>query len=796
MKRRIAAILMGITASLALDACKDSNTTPAPIPASAPTYTPASAPAYTPTYIPASAPVSAASAPAAVPASAPAATVVVDANEVTRLPFDGAAPLPGALSISADGHTAAHIGTNGDVVLWDAAKVKPRETIPAAGKKPSAVALSPGGDLVAIGYFDSRVIIWSRRERKAWRELHGHTGGISALAFSSDGKLLASGGDDATAQIWDLSSGKRLRIFDSQFGGSDHGGLVVSLGFSGNGRVLIVNEWYSRFYDVGRGTTLWDIDEGIEISTRGVAPPNSDNVMRTGQALGGNGWLLAYTGYEGLMVDRLDGCESPRQMPSGHYADTVAADQQGRWVAASEGEQLTFFGTSGNTKGYPITLPARAISLVAHPDGRSIFALMIAETHPNGNENFIIGRDAETVTGSALYRIRVPKPLWRLPPMVVKENATHCAPTEAVRMKQDFKLPEKALELTVIAKLAPTKEMQATIDPPRELYFSPKGLVYALYHHGPYLSDLKSGVAVWDVQTRRPLRTHFEAYIENTFRVKEGWGGSRCSEIRNNLLTGKTINPSMSEKELGCSTIISDRDTGDTYRVAEGRLEHYAPDGKRLQDIKIKEPVHAVAARNGKIAALYASGDVQVWEIQPVGKSEIFKSVLNLGEGYGIDDSALSSDGRYLQLTISGSGDAPTEYPIYSLSLSKQVAEGPLLAPFPGRANLGVVQDTRPHHLAVWDFDKKEIIAHLPRHSSRDKSGAYKPLLTAISDDGRLLASASYDGRVRVWDIKARQVIGEASLGGEVTAMAFDTTSRQLAAGRVDGQIFVLQLPN
>ena len=39
---------------------------------------------------------------------------------VTRLPFGGAMPVPGALSISADGRTAAHIGTNGDVVLWDA----------------------------------------------------------------------------------------------------------------------------------------------------------------------------------------------------------------------------------------------------------------------------------------------------------------------------------------------------------------------------------------------------------------------------------------------------------------------------------------------------------------------------------------------------------------------------------------------------------------------------------------------------------------------------------------------------
>jgi WD40 repeat protein len=726
------------------------------------------------------------------------------AERIAVLPFDKAAPLPGALAVSTDGRVAAHISANGDIVIWDASQVKSLEIIPSGDKKPSAVALSPDGNMVAIGYFDSRLIVRSRLEKKPLREFFGHSGGIFALSFSLDGQMLASGGDDATTQLWDVTSGRRLHIFDSISNDdiSTGSGIPVSIGFSGDGQTLIVNEWYSRFYDVGRGITIWDIKEGIEISTWDVAPPNGGDAMRAGESLGGRGWLLAFTGDKGLMVERLDTCAPPRQLPSGGYAETVASDPLGRWVAATEDKRITFFAIDNDTKSYAIALPAKAIALVPHPDGRSLFALMIADTQRNGNEHFIFGRDAETVTGSALYRIPVPAPLWRSPPVNVKDDATHCAPTEATRMQQDFKLPDKPLELTAIAKLVPTKEMTTDpdnptgeynrINPPRELYFGQDQNLYALYHAQ---SDFRSGVAVWDLQTKRPVRARLKQYVgETTLRLKEGWGA--LSETLQNLLTGKPFYKLRNTERQDNSTAISDTDTGEVFRAAEGYFERYASDGRRLKDVKTDGTAIAFAARNGRLAALYLNGNVQVWQLEPRGESKTYKLGLKLADGDWAEELALSADGRYLRVAFpSASGDGPTRYTTYRLSSVVPVGDGELLAPFPGRANRGVVPDTRLHRLAVWDFDKAEIIARLPRHRSRDKSGASQPLRAAFSDDGRLLASASYDGLVRIWDIDAHRMIGEGRTGGEVTAIAFDSTGQRLAAGRNDGQIIIFQVP-
>lgn len=715
---------------------------------------------------------------------------VATALRITALKSGTVAPWPGALAMSADGRIAAHIRPNNDIVIWDPSHADPLsdplEVIASEDKRPSAIALSPDGSTIAIGYIDSRLIVRSRQAQKPLREFFGHAGAISALTFSPDGQRLASAAQDATTQVWDIASGQRMHVLDSLVNddGSHGSGIPVSIGFSGNGQALIVNEWYSRQYDVGRGTTLWDLRAGMEISTREVAPPNRDTTVRAGQALGAGGWLLAFTGDKGLMVERLDRCAPPRLLPFGGFADTVATDPLGRWVVATENNTLTFMAVDqeAGTQAQAEVLPAPVLALLPHPDGQSLFALVMADAPQI--------RGVGALAEGALYRIPVPGSLKRLTALNVSKDATPCAPTDEARRQQNYSVPAHTLELPLIAELVFTEGLTTdTINPPRDLFFAPDQSLYALYYAPS--SDFNSGVVQWNLKTQRPLRTRFWPYVSNApLRLQDGWAAPNHAQTFQHLLTGA---PFFHDAE-GNAHVVADPQTGEIFRVTPGHIERYASDGKRLEDVKTNAAALAITARNGRLAALYATGMVQVWPLTPRGATQTYKSSLMLDDS--VENLALSADGRYLRIVFPhASGDGPDRHEVFRLDSGALVGDGRWLAPLPNRANRGVVADVRAHHLAVWDFDQAQIIARLPRQRSRDKSGATHPLQAVLSDDGQLLASASYDGLIRIWDIDAHRLIGQGRAGSEVTALVFDSSAQRLAAARKDGPIVVFQVP-
>jgi WD40 repeat protein len=440
-------------------------------------------------------------------------------------------------------------------------------------------------------------------------------------------------------------------------------------------------------------------------------------------------------------------------------------------------------------KGHRVTLleKSNALVLVPHPDGRSV--IITLSVGPYHTRHF------------SLYRLQVPMSFWHLPPLTVKGNATRCAPKNITRLQQGFRPPENPTKLLLIARFplpgetmipTPDKYKDEQIEHPRDLYFDRQGNLYALYTSSKqYIAK----AAVWNTRTKHFIRGHFAQDFDDSKRIlrfKEGWGAvSSLTHPVTNALTGKSFPPG------NYSTTTSDPDTGEFYRFAGSNIERYNADGRYLQNIINAFDV-AIAARNGRLAAVNVhggdgTGDVQVWQIKPRGKSKIYEQVVK-GHSF-IEKLELSADGRYLLVGQTYSHHLNTKYAIYHLQTGKQVGEGLLLAPFPGRANRGVVADIRPHRLAVWDYNKGRIIARLPRQRSRDEEGQYVLLRAAISDDGRLVASASYDGLVRVWDIDARRMVGEGRVGSEVTAMAFDLAGRRLAVGRGGGEIVIFEIP-
>lgn len=737
-------------------------------------------------------------------AQAEVKTTARQPQALSALPFGDVVPRPGALSVSPDGSIAAHIKSNGDVLIWDLATSKPLDTIPADGRQPSALALSPDPDQIAIGYIDSRVVLRSRKAGKPLREFNGHLSEITALAFSPDGQLLVSGAADATSQVWQVGSGRRLHVFDSTWNRelSGDAGYPVAFGFTGDGQVLVVNEWHIGHYTVERSSSLWNLGSGMEISTRKLSSPSMDNFMRAGQALGG--WLLAYTGTQHVMFERLDRCDKPLPLPAEGYADTVATDPQGRWVATTEPDKITFFAPGSKGKGITIPLPAKAIALSPSPDGRSLFALLLKEAKL-GDENFVFGSDAYAAKRGILYRIALPEVLLRQTPLALPEGATHCPVTDALRAPQDFRLPEKAPTLALLARLAPTQEMKTEPDPAdktgpvqrvspiSELHFGEDGRLFALHKtdsgdHSP------SGVAVWSPASGRLLQARFKRWpgLDGApVRMREGWALETQKQL-SVALTGRLL---MQTPDSLSSQI--DINTGEIFVSREGGFDRFKADGKRLPGIKTKSKVSSFAARNGRLLALHENGMLSLWNLGQGEKPQTFKLIsghYDIMFAYGLQ---LSADGRFLRVAYeNGSGDAPDALFTYRLQSgsAEPVGDGELLSGFPTHANRGVVPDARANRVAVWDYDKGQIIARPPRQRSRDKDGQFRKQVASLSEDGQLLAQASRDGLVRIWNLETRQLVGEVRAGGVVTAVAFDQQATQLAVGREDGLLLVYQV--
>jgi len=112
-----------------------------------------------------------------------------------------------SLVFSPDGRILAS-GEYRMVKLWVREPNLPQFTL---GAEPAtALAVSPDGKSIATTGADNVIRVWDSENGHPLKELTGHTGAVNSLKFSPDNKRLASGSADKTIRIWDVTSGKIL----------------------------------------------------------------------------------------------------------------------------------------------------------------------------------------------------------------------------------------------------------------------------------------------------------------------------------------------------------------------------------------------------------------------------------------------------------------------------------------------------------------------------------------------------------------------------------------------------------
>ncbi len=91
----------------------------------------------------------------------------------------------------------------------------------------------------------------------------------------------------------------------------------------------------------------------------------------------------------------------------------------------------------------------------------------------------------------------------------------------------------------------------------------------------------------------------------------------------------------------------------------------------------------------------------------------------------------------------------------------------------------------------LWDLATRRLVG--PVITTGEGSSYTGPgLAVALSPDGRILATADFDGGVQLWDVSSGQRIGVQASTARVTALAFSPDGRALAVGGTDGGVRLL----
>ena len=84
--------------------------------------------------------------------------------------------------------------------------------------------------------------------------------------------------------------------------------------------------------------------------------------------------------------------------------------------------------------------------------------------------------------------------------------------------------------------------------------------------------------------------------------------------------------------------------------------------------------------------------------------------------------------------------------------------------------------------IGLWDLARGQLVTRLNGHQA-------KVTAIAVSADGRLAASGSWDRTVRIWDLERRTLLHELPAAGNVNAVGFTPDGTQLLAGTSDGDL-------